>query len=96
MRRSGSHGYCGKTIAYRSVRILFDRTCNRVVATAILSPKPQGKLRALNKDDEADTLLDKSEKRKAVTRAKVEHPFGLDKRSANLRQLPTVHRVRCK
>lgn len=55
-----------------------------------------GKRRALNKDDEADALIDKAEKLKAAIRAKVERPFGLGKRSANLRQSPTVHRVRCK
>jgi IS5 family transposase len=39
-----------------------------------------GKRRALNKDDEADALLDKAEKLKAAIRAKVEHPFRVIKR----------------
>ena len=39
-----------------------------------------GKRRALNKDDEADALIDKAEKLKAAIRAKVEHPFRVIKR----------------
>jgi IS5 family transposase len=39
-----------------------------------------GKRRALNKDNEADALLDKAEKLKAGVRAKVEHPFRVIKR----------------
>ena len=39
-----------------------------------------GKLRALDKDNEADAMLDKAEKRKASVRAKVEHPFRVIKR----------------
>lgn len=39
-----------------------------------------GKRRGLNKDNEADALLDKAEKLKAGVRAKVEHPFRVIKR----------------
>jgi IS5 family transposase len=39
-----------------------------------------GKRRALDKDNEADALLDKAEKLKASVRAKVEHPFRVIKR----------------
>ena len=39
-----------------------------------------GKRRALDKDNEADALLDQAEKRKASVRAKVEHPFRVIKR----------------
>jgi IS5 family transposase len=39
-----------------------------------------GKRKALNKDNEADALLDKAEKLKAGVRAKVEHPFRVIKR----------------
>jgi IS5 family transposase len=39
-----------------------------------------GKRRALDKDNEADAMLDKEEKRKASVRAKVEHPFRVIKR----------------
>jgi IS5 family transposase len=39
-----------------------------------------GKSRALNKDNEADALIDKAEKLKAGVRAKVEHPFRVIKR----------------
>ena len=39
-----------------------------------------GKRRALDKDDEADALLDQAEKLKASVRAKVEHPFRVIKR----------------
>ena len=39
-----------------------------------------GKRRALNKEDEADAMLDKAEKLKAGVRAKVEHPFRVIKR----------------
>lgn len=39
-----------------------------------------GKRKALNKDNEADTLIDKAEKLKASIRAKVEHPFRVIKR----------------
>ena len=39
-----------------------------------------GKRRALDKDNEADALLDKAEKLKATVRAKVEHPFRVIKR----------------
>ncbi len=39
-----------------------------------------GKRRALNKDNEADALIDKAEKLKAGVRAKVEHPFRVIKR----------------
>lgn len=39
-----------------------------------------GKRRALDKDNEADALLDQAEKLKASVRAKVEHPFRVVKR----------------
>jgi len=39
-----------------------------------------GKRRALDKDNEADAMLDKEEKCKASVRAKVEHPFRVIKR----------------
>ena len=39
-----------------------------------------GKRRALNKDNEADALLNKAEKLTAGVRAKVEHPFRVIKR----------------
>ena len=39
-----------------------------------------GKRKALNKDSEADAMLDKAEKLKAGIRAKVEHPFRVIKR----------------
>lgn len=39
-----------------------------------------GKRRALDKNDEADALLDRAEKLKAGVRAKVEHPFRVIKR----------------
>ena len=39
-----------------------------------------GKRRALDKNDEADALLDQAEKLKASVRAKVEHPFRVVKR----------------
>lgn len=39
-----------------------------------------GKRKALDKNDEADALLDKAEKLKAGIRAKVEHPFRVIKR----------------
>ena len=39
-----------------------------------------GKRRALNKENEADALIDKAEKLKAGIRAKVEHPFRVIKR----------------
>jgi IS5 family transposase len=39
-----------------------------------------GKRRALNKDNEADVLIDQAEKLKAGIRAKVEHPFRVIKR----------------
>jgi len=39
-----------------------------------------GERRALNRQDEADALLDKAEKLKAAIRAKVEHPFRVIKR----------------
>ena len=39
-----------------------------------------GKRRALNKENEADVLIDKAEKLKAGIRAKVEHPFRVIKR----------------
>ena len=39
-----------------------------------------GKRSALNKDDEANALLDKAEKLKSAIRAKVEHPFRVIKR----------------
>jgi IS5 family transposase len=39
-----------------------------------------GKRKALNKDNEADALIDKAEKLKAGIRAKVEHPFLVIKR----------------
>ena len=35
-----------------------------------------GKRRALNKENEADAMIDKAEKLKAGIRAKVEHPFS--------------------
>ena len=40
----------------------------------------QGKRRALNKDNEAEALIDQAEKLKAGIRAKVEHPFRVIKR----------------
>ena len=39
-----------------------------------------GKRRALNKDKQADALIDQAEKLKAGIRAKVEHPFRVIKR----------------
>ena len=39
-----------------------------------------GKRKALNKDNEADAMIDKVEKLKAGVRAKVEHPFRVIKR----------------
>ena len=39
-----------------------------------------GKRKALNKDNEADALIDRAEKLKAGIRAKVEHPFRVIKR----------------
>ena len=39
-----------------------------------------GKRRALNKENEADAMIDKAEKLKAAIRAKVEHPFRVIKR----------------
>jgi transposase, IS5 family len=39
-----------------------------------------GKRRALDKDNEADALIDLAEKLKAGIRAKVEHPFRVIKR----------------
>ena len=39
-----------------------------------------GKRKALNKENEADALIDKAEKLKAGIRAKVEHPFRVVKR----------------
>ena len=39
-----------------------------------------GKRKKLNKDNEADALLDQAKKLKAVVRAKVEHPFRVVKR----------------
>ena len=39
-----------------------------------------GKRKALNKENEADALIDKAEKHKAGIRAKVEHPFRVVKR----------------
>ena len=39
-----------------------------------------GKRRALNKENEADAMIDKAEKLKAGIRAKVEHPFRVIKR----------------
>ena len=39
-----------------------------------------GKRKALDKEDEADAMLDKAEKLKAGVRAKVEHPFRVVKR----------------
>ena len=39
-----------------------------------------GRRKALNKDNEADALIDKAEKLKAGIRAKVEHPFRVIKR----------------
>ena len=39
-----------------------------------------GKRRALNKENEADAMIDKAEKLKAGIRAKVEHPFRVVKR----------------
>lgn len=44
-----------------------------------IAMKP-GKRRALNKDNQADALLDQIEKLKAGVRAKVEHPFRVIKR----------------
>ena len=39
-----------------------------------------GKRKKLNKDNEADALLDQAEKLKASVQAKVEHPFRVVKR----------------
>ena len=39
-----------------------------------------GKRRALDKDNQADALIDQAEKLKAGIRAKVEHPFRVIKR----------------
>jgi len=39
-----------------------------------------GKRRALNKEHEADAMIDQAEKLKAGVRAKVEHPFRVLKR----------------
>ena len=39
-----------------------------------------GKRRALDKDKQADALIDQAEKLKAGVRAKVEHPFRVIKR----------------
>ena len=39
-----------------------------------------GKRKALDKDNEADAMIDKAEKLKAGMRAKVEHPFRVIKR----------------
>ena len=39
-----------------------------------------GKRKALDKDNEADAMIDKAEKLKAGIRAKVEHPFRVIKR----------------
>ena len=39
-----------------------------------------GKRRALDKDKQADALIDQAEKLKAGIRAKVEHPFRVIKR----------------
>ena len=39
-----------------------------------------GKRKKLNKDNEADAMLDQAEKLKASVRAKVEHPFRVVKR----------------
>jgi IS5 family transposase len=39
-----------------------------------------GKRKALDKDNEADAMIDKAEKRKAGIRAKVEQPFWVVKR----------------
>ncbi len=39
-----------------------------------------GKRKALDKDNEADAMIDKAEKRKVGIRAKVEHPFRVIKR----------------
>lgn len=39
-----------------------------------------GKRKALDKDNEADAMIDKAEKRKAGIRAKVEQPFWVAKR----------------
>ena len=43
-----------------------------------------GKRKALNKDNEADAMIDKAEKLKAGIRAKVEHPFRVIKRQFGL------------
>ena len=47
--------------------------------TWLVAMRP-GKRRTLNKDNEADALLDKAEKLKSKVRAKVEHPFRVIKR----------------
>ena len=39
-----------------------------------------GKRRALDKDNEADAMIDQAEKLKAGVQAKVEHPFRMIKR----------------
>ena len=39
-----------------------------------------GKRKAINKENEADAMIDKAEKLKAGIRAKVEHPFRVVKR----------------
>ena len=46
-----------------------------------------GKRKALNKDNEADALIDKAEKLKAGIRAKVEHPFRVIKRQFGFMQV---------
>lgn len=47
-----------------------------------------GKREALNKDYEADTLLDKAEKFKVGIQAKVEHQFHVIKRQFGYIKLP--------
>ena len=49
-----------------------------------------GKRRALNKEDEADALIDKGEKLKAEVRAEVEHPFRVLKRQSGVSGLLTT------
>ena len=46
-----------------------------------------GKRKALNKDNEADALINKAERLKAGIRAKVEHPFRVIKRQFGFMQV---------
>ena len=60
---------------------------NRVDAKAHITwhiAMPPGKRHALNKDNQADALLDQAEKRKTSVQAKVEHSFRVIKRQFGL------------